>query len=60
MLMLKYLDYKLRARKAYASMYEALKIKKKKNHKVLAEHPLLVGGAGSSNHCELIETDSSE
>jgi hypothetical protein len=37
MLMLKYLDSKLRARKAYTGMSEALKIEKKKAHKVLAE-----------------------
>jgi hypothetical protein len=41
-------------------MSEALKIEKKKARKVLAEQPLLVGGDGSINHCELIKTDSSE
>jgi hypothetical protein len=44
-LMLKSLDYKLRARKAYASMSEAFKIEKKKAHRVLAEQPLMDGGA---------------
>jgi hypothetical protein len=60
MLMLKSLDYKLGARKASASMFEALKIEQKKARKILVEQPIMVGGCGSSNHCQLVETDSSE
>jgi hypothetical protein len=49
MLMMKSLDYKLRARKASANKYDGLKIEKKKARKAL-----MVGGSGSSNHCKLI------
>jgi hypothetical protein len=54
MLMIKSLDCTLRARKTSASNCQALKVEKKKAHKAT-----LVGGAGSSKHCKLIETDSS-
>jgi hypothetical protein len=41
MLMAKSLDYKLRARKASAIMYEVLKIEKKKAHNVIMEQPAM-------------------
>jgi hypothetical protein len=60
MLMLNFLDYKLRATKAAANMSETLNIENKKSRKVLADQPLMVSGSGSSNHCQLVESESSE
>jgi hypothetical protein len=61
MLMVKSLDCKLRASKTSASMSEALRIEKKKARKAIeVEQPLVVGDSGSSKHCQIEETDSSQ
>jgi hypothetical protein len=59
-LLVKSLDYKLRARKASASMSEALEIEKKKARKLLVEQPLVVGDSGSRDHCQIVEADWSQ
>jgi hypothetical protein len=59
-LMVKSLDYKLRARKVSALMSESLKIEKKKARKVILEQPAMEVESSSSNQCQVVETDSSQ
>jgi hypothetical protein len=58
MLMVKLLDYKLRARKASAIMSQSLQSEKKKAHRVILEQPAIKEEYVSSNH--IVETDSSQ
>jgi hypothetical protein len=60
MLMVKSLDYKLLARKASDIMCDSLKLENKLARKVILEQPVVVGGSGSSNHCQIVDTYSSQ
>jgi hypothetical protein len=55
MLMVKSLDYKLRASKASDIMSESL-LKLKKARKVILDQPVVVGGPGSSKHRQIVGT----